>query len=121
MFGSKASRALCFVTLASLGPLLVWDASPRLFPARAHDVLGAAPLVLVALSYLVYQAVRRAAPTELAKAALSAVAFVLWALNQLFPDHPQATLLNALAIAAFVLDVALVVLGWPAPAEVRDT
>ena len=32
---------------------------------------------------------------------------------QLWPDFHQATLFNDLAIALFVLDVFLVILGWP--------
>jgi hypothetical protein len=105
------------LTLVSLGPLLVWDASPGLFPAHAHDVLAAVPLTLVAVAYLVYQAMRRVPPIELAKAALSAVAFLLWAVNQLLPENPLATLFNDFAVAAFVLDVALVIFGWPPAAE----
>jgi hypothetical protein len=107
------------LTLASLGPLLVWDASPTLFPARAHDVLAATPLTLVAVAYLVYQLTRRANARELAKAALSAVAFVFWALNQLLPDHPRATLFNDIAITAFVLDIVLVMVGSPAQGQTR--
>jgi hypothetical protein len=105
--------ALGVVTLISVGPLLVWDAYPGLFPARAHDVLGAVPLTLVAVAYLVYQGMRRVAAEEFAKAILSALAFVFWALNQLLPDHPQATLFNDIAITAFVLDLVLVIVGWP--------
>ena len=104
-------------TLLSLVPLLVWDASPRLFPARAHDVLGALPLTLVALSYLVYQAVRRVSALEFAKTVLCALAFIFWALNQLLPEHPQATLFNDVAVAAFVVDLVLVIFGWPPPAR----
>jgi hypothetical protein len=33
--------------------------------------------------------------------------------NQLWPDLPQATLFNDIAIALFVLDVFLVIIGWP--------
>jgi hypothetical protein len=109
------------LTLVSLAPLLVWDAAPGLFPAHAHDVLGAAPLTLIAVAYMVYQGMRRVPAMELAKAALSAVAFVLWALNQLLPDNPLATLFNDLAVAAFVLDVALVIFGWPPAAEATDS
>jgi hypothetical protein len=105
------------ITLVSLGPLLVWDASPGLFPARAHDVLAAVPLALVAWVYLVYQSIRRVPAMEFAKATLSALAFVFWAINQLLPNHPQATLFNDIAVAAFVLDVILVIIGWPAVAE----
>lgn len=116
---SKWSRTtvLGALTLASLGPLLVWDVSPRIFPDRAHDVLAALPLTAVALAYLVYQRMRRAVLMEFAKAVLSAIAFIFWALNQLLPDHPHATLFNDIAIAAFVLDVVLVIVGCPRPKE----
>jgi hypothetical protein len=101
------------ITLASLGPLVVWDVSPGLFPVRAHQVLAAVPLTVVALAYLAYQGVRRAAPIEFVKAILPALAFGFWALNQLLPDDPRATLFNDVAVAAFVLDVVLVIVGWP--------
>jgi len=104
---------LAALTLTSLAPLLVWDALPALFPARAHDVLAAVPLALVAVAYLIYQGLRRVAPIEFVKAILSALAFWFWALNQLLPDHPHATLFNDIAVAAFVLDVVLVIVGWP--------
>jgi hypothetical protein len=109
--------ALGVFTLLSLVPLLLWDVSPGLFPARAHDVLGALPLTLVALAYLVFQAVRRVTALELAKTVLCALAFLFWALNQLLPDHPQATLFNDIAVAAFVVDLVLVIFGWPPSAE----
>jgi hypothetical protein len=101
------------LTLMSVGLLLLWDARPELFPPRAHDLLGALPLASIAVAYLVYQVVRRPAPKELLKAVLLAVAFFCWAANQLWPELPQATLLNDLAIAFFVLDVFLVIIGWP--------
>ena len=119
---SRGSRSLSMVlgvvTLASLTPLLIWDASPGLFPARAHDVLAAVPLTVVALAYLVYQGLRRVAAVEFVKALLSALAFAFWALNQLLPDHPRATLFNDIAVTAFVLDVVLVIVGWPPTCEV---
>jgi hypothetical protein len=51
---------------------------------------------------------------EFVKALLLAIAFLFWAANQLWPDLPQATLFNDIAIALFVLDVFLVMAGWPA-------
>ena len=36
------------------------------------------------------------------------VAFLFWAANQLLPNYCQATLINGIAIAFFVLDVFLV-------------
>ena len=102
------------VTLASVGVLLAWDAFPRLFPARAHDVLAAFPLAMIAFAYIVYQSAHRPARMELVKAIMLAIAFLFWAANQLWPDLRQATLFNDVAIALFVLDVFLVMVGWPA-------
>ena len=109
---------LGLATLASLVPLLAWDAAPARFPAGAHDLLGALPLALIAVAYLAYQAVHRPAPLEVIKAVLLSIAFLLWAANQLWPAAAAATLFNDLAIALFVLDVFLVMVGWPpAPAD----
>jgi peptidoglycan/LPS O-acetylase OafA/YrhL len=114
----RAHRALAVVaavvTLASVGVLLVWDAAPGLFPARAHDLLGALPLALIAVAYLIYQTAHRPPVREFLKAIMLAVAFLLWGANQLWPDSPRATLYNDIAIALFVLDVFLVIIGWPA-------
>jgi uncharacterized membrane protein len=102
------------VTLASVAVLFVWDGFPRLFPAGSHDVLAAFPLVAIALAYLSYQIAHRPARMEFAKAAMLALAFLFWAANQLWPNLPQATLFNDIAIGLFVLDVFLVIIGWPA-------
>ncbi len=114
----RAHRAIPVIlglaTLAGVGVLLVWDAFPGLFPARAHDVLGAFPLAMIAVAYLAYQSAHCPARLELVKAVLLALAFLLWAANQLWPDARPATLFNDLAIALFVLDVFLVIIGWPA-------
>jgi hypothetical protein len=101
------------VTIGSLVPLIAWDAWPGLFPPKAHDYLGATPLVLIALAYLVHQAARRPSAAELAKAILLAVAFLSWACTELWPDLPEAALFNDIAIALFVLDVFVVIVGWP--------
>lgn len=101
------------VTLADVGVLLVWDAFPRLFPAGSHDFLAAFPLAMIAFAYLVYQIAHRPARMEFVKAVMLAVAFLFWAANQLWPGLPQATLFNDVAIALFVLDVFLIMAGWP--------
>jgi hypothetical protein len=113
-----AHRALPVVlgslTLLTVAILLAWDVSPGLFPARAHDLLAATPLAMIAISYLVYQTAHRPPAKELVKAVLLAVAFLFWAANQLWPELAQATLFNDIAVALFVLDVFLVMVGWPA-------
>lgn len=100
--------------MAGVGVLLVWDVFPRLFPGGSHDWIAAFPLAMIAVAYLVYQSAHRPSPKEFLKAAMLAVAFLFWAANQLWPDLPQATLFNDFAIALFVLDVFLVMIGWPA-------
>jgi len=106
--------ALGVITLASVGLLFARELFPASFPAEAHDFLAAFPLAMIAVAYLVYQAAHRPAPRELLKAILLAMAFLFWAANQLWPGSRQATLFNDIAIALFVLDVFLVMIGWPA-------
>ncbi len=101
------------VTLAGVVALLTWDAFPNRFPAGSHEALAAFSLTMIALAYLVYQIAHRPAAMEFLKAMMLAVAFLFWAVNQLWPGLPQATLFNDIAIALFVLDVILVIVGWP--------
>ncbi|HME34329.1 MAG TPA: hypothetical protein VKF84_03750 [Candidatus Sulfotelmatobacter sp.] len=104
---------LCVVTLVSVGVLLLWEVFPRLFPARAHNFLAAFPLAMIACACLVYEAVRRPSRSELVKAILLACAFLFWAANQFWPALRQATLFNDIAIALFVFDVFLAMIGRP--------
>jgi hypothetical protein len=99
--------------MVAIGALLARDAFPAAFPAHVQRLLAALPLVLVALSYLVYQGLRQPGPRELLKAVLLAAAFMFWAANQLMPQSLAATLFNDIAIVLFALDVFLVMVGWP--------
>ena len=107
------SMILGVLTLVSLGALLAWHVYPRFFPTGAHGFLAAFPLAMIAIAYLLYQSARRPSAKEFLKAMMLAVAFLFWAANQLWPDLPQATLFNDIAIVLFVLDVFLVIIGWP--------
>jgi hypothetical protein len=109
------SIVLGVVTLAGVAALLSWDAFPNLFPSRAHATLAAFPLAAIALAYLVCQFAHRPAPMEFLKAIMLALAFLFWAANQFWPNVPQATLFNDIAIALFVLDVFLVIVARPRP------
>ena len=100
-------------TLASVVLLLVEDAAPRLFPARSHDSLAAFSLATIACAYVAFQLAHRRGAAELAKAILLAAAFLFWAANQFWPKLPEASLFNDIAIGLFVLDVFLVIAGWP--------
>ncbi len=113
-FPLHVPMVLGVIALASVGPLAAWNFFPALFPQHAHDLLGAFPLGLIAFAYLAHQVVaRRPERKDLAKAILLAMAFLFWAANQLWPDLPQAGLLNDAAIALFVLDVFLAMVGRP--------
>lgn len=101
------------ITLAGVAVLLLWEAYPAPFPAQAHDMLAAFPLAMIAVAYLAYQAAHRPPVRELVKAVLLAIAFLFWAANQYWPNLKQATLFNDIAIALFVFDVFLVMIGWP--------
>ena len=106
------------LTLAAVAGLLVCDVLPGLFPARSHDLLAAFSLTAIAVAYLAYQAAQRPPILELVKAILLATAFLCWAANQLWPGLPQATEFNDVAIALFVLDLFLVIVGGgPAPTD----
>ena len=114
----RAHRAipviLGVITLIGVAALFVWDAYPTLFPAHAHDLLGAFPLAMIAVAYLLYQSAHRPTSMEWIKAIILAVAFLFWSANQFWPDPHQAIIFNDVAIALFVLDVFLVMIGWPA-------
>ncbi|MGD1077569.1 MAG: hypothetical protein ABR881_04540 [Candidatus Sulfotelmatobacter sp.] len=103
------------VTLAGVGLLLLCDILPRLFPAKAHDFLAAFPLAMIACACLVYEVLRRPARSEVVKAILLAFAFLFWAANQFWPNLPQAILFNDIAIALFVFDVFLAMIGPQVP------
>jgi hypothetical protein len=68
---------------------------------------------MIAFAYLAYQVLHRPAAKEFVKAIMLAVAFLFWAANQYWPESHWATLFNDVAIALFVLDVFLVMMGWP--------
>jgi hypothetical protein len=108
-----APISLGAIALGSVLVLLAWDIRPNSFPATAHNLLGALPLALIAVAYLVYQFVRRPGPAEILKGVLLAAAFIFWAANQFWPEAAEATLYNDLAIALFVLDVFFVIVSWP--------
>jgi hypothetical protein len=104
---------LGIVTLTSVGVLFLYDLFPELFSARAHDLLGAFPLALIAFAYLLYQGAHRLPFREVVKAIMLAAAFLFWAANQFWPNLRQAVLFNDVAIGLFVIDIFLVIVGWP--------
>lgn len=105
--------AIALLTVLSLVPLLIWDVAPDQFPDRAHSPLAAIPLASIAVACLVHGLLRRSTLPDLLKSCALAAAFLFWAANQLWPDHPQATLFNDIAIALFVVDAFLAIVVSP--------
>jgi hypothetical protein len=105
--------ALGAITLAAVGLLVVADLVPTLLTRQNHDRLGAMPLALIAIAYLLHQTVLRPAPKEVLKAVLVAIAFLSWSANQVWPMPFAAMVFNDIAIGLFVLDVFLGIIGWP--------
>ena len=101
------------LTLADVLVLFVWNAFPARFPARSHEFLAAFSLALIAVAYLIYQVAHRPPWKEMVKAVMLATAFLFWAANQFWPALREAMLFNDIAIALIVLDVFLVMVGWP--------
>jgi hypothetical protein len=106
-------RAVALLTILSLVPLLIWDAAPDEFQARAHAPLAAIPLASIAVACLAHALVRRLPLADVLKSCGLAAAFLFWAANQLWPEHPRATLFNDIAIALFVVDAFLAIVGFP--------
>jgi hypothetical protein len=74
-------------------------------------VISAAPLLLIGVSCLVFQAMLRPRWTEMVKNMLLAAAFLLWGVVQLMVQSALSKKLGDLVIALFVLDLAWVILG----------
>lgn len=102
---------LAAITLVGIAALLLWDFRPQMFPANAHAVLGAFPLVMIAFAWLAHHAGRRASGRDWMKAAVLAAAFLFWAANQCVRDPRTATVCNDIAIALFVLDLFFVIVS----------
>ena len=100
---------LAVFSVAGIVALLAWDIYPQHFPANSHSVLGAFPLAMIGLAWLARQAFQNASGREWLKAALLAAAFFFWAANQCVRDAHAATICNDIAIALFVLDLAVVI------------
>ncbi|HEV2275740.1 MAG TPA: hypothetical protein VGR96_16320 [Acidobacteriaceae bacterium] len=113
----KAHRALPValgvLTLLGVGALFAWDIHSAFFSAGMHAALEASSLALIALAYLVYQSAHRPPLKEWIKAIMLVAAFLFWAANQVWPKAHQALVFNDVAIGLFILDVFLVMVGWP--------
>lgn len=101
------------ITMLLVLGLLAGDVLPAIVSRSVRDLLGTLSLTLIAIAYLMYEVIRRPSAAELVKAVLLAIAFLSWAASQFWPASRMAPLFNDIAIGLFVLDVFLVIVGWP--------
>jgi len=99
---------LLALALASSVVLLSLDVSQGFRESDARRVVSALPLIAIALACLAFHATWTPEPLDLLKRVLLSAAFLFWAANQLFPTAGWAPVANDVAIALFVLDLALI-------------
>jgi hypothetical protein len=99
---------LLALALASSVVLLALDVSRGFREGDARRVVSALPLIAIALACLAFHATWTPEPLDLLKRVLLSAAFLFWAANQLFPTAGWAPVANDVAIALFVLDLALI-------------
>ncbi len=102
---------LLALALASSIVLLGLDASAEFRESEARRIISALPLTAIALACLAFHATWTPKPLDLLKRILLSAAFLFWAANQLFPTTGWAPVANDVAIALFVLDLALILWG----------
>jgi hypothetical protein len=102
---------LLALALGSSAVLLGLDASGEFRQSDARRVISALPLIAIALACLAFHATWTPEPLDLLKRTLLSAAFLFWAANQLFPTAGWAPVANDVAIALFVLDLALILWG----------
>src|SRR5438034_9047402 len=102
------TAVLLALAVASSVVLLVLDVSRGFREGDARRVVSALPLIAIALACLAFHATWTAEPLDLLKRVLLSAAFLFWAANQLFPTTGWAPIANDVAIALFVLDLALI-------------
>jgi hypothetical protein len=106
-----ATVLLLTLALASSAILLGLDSSGGFRHSDARRVVSALPLIAIALACLAFHATWTPEPLDLLKRVLLSAAFLFWAANQLFPTAGWAPVANDVAIALFVMDLALILWG----------
>jgi hypothetical protein len=109
--GGVITVLLVLTALASSIALLMLDTSASFRSSHARDVLSAVPLIAIAVACLAYHATWTPRPLDLIKRVLLSAAFLSWAASQLSPHAAWAPIATDIAIALFVLDLALLLWG----------
>ncbi len=107
----RISSTLAVLALAAGLALLAGGAKHVLLFNLPGAAVSAAPLLLVGVSFLVFQLIVRPSKMDLLKNVLLAGTFLLWGVVQLMPQNSVAARLGDVVIALYVVDLAWVILG----------
>ena len=105
------TTVLVVTALGSTFGLLTSDMKTRLSFGIPAPAISAAPLLLIGVSCLIFQAMLRPRWTELVRNILLAAAFLLWGAVQLMQQSALSKILGDVVIALYVLDLAWVILA----------
>ena len=96
---------LIIVALLAGAGLLLSDLLPS-FVVIPDVPISAAPLLLIGVASLGFQALTRPRLLDLCQALLVSFAFILWGIDQMLPHGWQATTLGDVVIVLYVIDLA---------------
>lgn len=98
---------LIIVALLAGAGLLLSDLLPSfVVVVIPHVPISAAPLLLIGVASLGFQALTRPRLLDVCRALLLSLAFVLWGIDQMLPRGWQATTLGDVVIVLYVIDLA---------------
>src|ERR1700739_2727394 len=100
----RISSTLAVLALAAGVARVLGGPKPVLVFNLPGAAVSAAPLLLVGLSFLLFQPILRPGRMDLLKNVLLAGTFLLWGVVQLMPQNSTAARLGDLVIALYVVD-----------------
>src|SRR5580704_7905276 len=103
----KISRLVLFLARCALISAAVLVIANQFVPANVHAYLGSFPLALAGIGYSLLQIHLRPPRPTLWKRLVLAAAFLLWAVVQFLPPGPLNVFLGDVVIAAYVVDLLL--------------
>ncbi len=106
----RGLSALLFIG-ALVGVVALWvaDVSHHLLPGPGHQKMAAVPLMLIGASFVALQWSARGQPVKRLKGVMLGMAFVLWGGEQLLPPSSLVTVMDALVITIFVVDLSFII------------
>ena len=90
---------------------LASDVWHGLHPYKTHQTIGAFALIFIGVSYVFLQLSLKRERLEMVQGLLLGLAFILWGSEQLLPPRRLSTLMDALVVSIFVVDLGVIIWG----------